>query len=751
MALRRGRILLVAFLLLPVALLLTLYLSLPSLSRTGAFREALRRAVLSATGLSLEIDEAEVGYDLSVRGENVRLGSTGEEPLLTAKRLRATVHPKAIAGAPLLRADVEGAHLYLDRLPEPAPRGERQRAVSPENARGSSFRLPPLSFRLRDSFVHHRESAIGPLDLELEAEGGETLALRGRTEVAAPGNEIAWSLTAGGPPITARGEVRGSLADPAAVLRTFAGIEPPAGIAAQVGDLRGSFDVTLPPDGGLQAKLDLLAGGCEAHDADFTRVLQSAQVRTAAVIALDAAGKATGRIDASTQGGELLWDLVYVDLTKHPVGLRIEGDLSKGRARVENVTIEAKNLGNLGGKGSVRLDGGSPKLDLRVSVPDLAPAFDLLLREPLKPSHPSLATTQVAGSAAARFRYESGRPPRIEGKIDLDGGRIAVERPAFRIEGLRIGLPFRIGEASSGKTETGSVEASALAFGKIGIDSVRLDLAAAANRVFLRNPVEVPVLGGSFTLAGFAVEDFAAPERRATAGFSLAGLDLRRLSEEMGWPPFGGTLSGSIPKVTVAEDHAESEGQIEIQVFGGTIRIRNLRLDQLLSPVPEISLDLDFQGLSLKSITKTFGIGHVSGVLNGAFERLVIVRGQPVSFDAWFRTVERRGVKQKVSVKALRQISILGGAGGDAITRGILGLFDEYGYAKMGFRCRLRNDRFEIEGVESRSGKEYLVVGSTLPPRVDVVSHSQIISFSEMLRRLERATQVGGGSTADEG
>jgi hypothetical protein len=44
-----------------------------------------------------------------------------------------------------------------------------------------------------------------------------------------------------------------------------------------------------------------------------------------------------------------------------------------------------------------------------------------------------------------------------------------------------------------------------------------------------------------------------------------------------------------------------------------------------------------------------------------------------------------------------------------------------------------------LRGVKSEDGKEYLVVGSTLPPRVNVVSHSQVISFSEMVRRVAQA------------
>jgi hypothetical protein len=138
-------------------------------------------------------------------------------------------------------------------------------------------------------------------------------------------------------------------------------------------------------------------------------------------------------------------------------------------------------------------------------------------------------------------------------------------------------------------------------------------------------------------------------------------------------------------------------------------------------------------------MTDTLEIGHVSGVVRGRLENLEIVERQPVRFEAWMETVARPDVPQRVSVTAIRQLSILGGSGGDPLSHGILSFFDEYRYAKMGFRCSLRNDRFTLHGIEQLDGKDYLVVGAVMPPRVNVISHNQTISFSQMIRRLERA------------
>ena len=79
-------------------------------------------------------------------------------------------------------------------------------------------------------------------------------------------------------------------------------------------------------------------------------------------------------------------------------------------------------------------------------------------------------------------------------------------------------------------------------------------------------------------------------------------------------------------------------------------------------------------------------------------------------------------------------------AGFECALRWLSRIFDNFRYSKMGFRASLRNDKLILRGVESRDGKEFLVVGTLLPPTVNIISHTQEIGFSELLRRLERIT-----------
>jgi hypothetical protein len=100
-----------------------------------------------------------------------------------------------------------------------------------------------------------------------------------------------------------------------------------------------------------------------------------------------------------------------------------------------------------------------------------------------------------------------------------------------------------------------------------------------------------------------------------------------------------------------------------------------------------------------------------------------------------------------VDVRAIVQLGVLGGGDGSSITGTLLKMIDRYRYSALGLRCRLRNDVFELRGVESGGDKDYIIKRSLLPPSVSVVSHSHVVSFSEMLRRVERITTIGEGGS----
>jgi hypothetical protein len=134
--------------------------------------------------------------------------------------------------------------------------------------------------------------------------------------------------------------------------------------------------------------------------------------------------------------------------------------------------------------------------------------------------------------------------------------------------------------------------------------------------------------------------------------------------------------------------------------------------------------------------------------LEGEIENLEIAYGQPQAFDLRLETVNRKGVPQKISVRAVDNIAQIGGGHSPFI--GFAGvfasLFKEFPYEKIGIRASLENDTFKINGTVKEGGKEYLVKRGSFSG-VNVVNQNpdNRISFKDMVKRIQRVTSSKGG------
>jgi hypothetical protein len=216
-------------------------------------------------------------------------------------------------------------------------------------------------------------------------------------------------------------------------------------------------------------------------------------------------------------------------------------------------------------------------------------------------------------------------------------------------------------------------------------------------------------------------------------------LRLDQLTEALNWHPFSGTLTGSIPKVQSTASLLQTRGEIQAQVFGGRARIGKFEVENPFSSLAAIKLDAKLNEIQLEQLSKTFEFGRISGILEGSIDDLVLIDKQPSEFRVDLHSVERPGVEQRISVEAINKITVLSsGQSAGALYGGLAGFFDSFRYSKLGFKATLKNDRLMLRGVETRGDQEFLVVGSLLPPTVNIISHTQVIAFSELLRRLER-------------
>lgn len=278
---------------------------------------------------------------------------------------------------------------------------------------------------------------------------------------------------------------------------------------------------------------------------------------------------------------------------------------------------------------------------------------------------------------------------------------------------------------------------------QLSLGASSLDIEARGKQVRLLKPANIPILDGALQIDLFRMDFLDDFKPRWKFAGRIDPISMESFSEAVGWHPLAGTLSGVIPEVTYADQLIEVAGNLQVNIFDGRITVRNLRLEQLLSSVPQLSADIDIENLDLTQLTETFSFGKIRGKLGGKVHNLVMQDWQPIFFDAALYTPVDDSSAHRISQRAIDNLSSLGGVRG-VLSRSLLGFFDSFSYSRLGFSCYLRLDICEMGGVEPAVDGYYLVKGGGFPPHINIIGRTQMVAWKELIKRLKRATGGAG-------
>jgi hypothetical protein len=455
-----------------------------------------------------------------------------------------------------------------------------------------------------------------------------------------------------------------------------------------------------------------------------------------------------GKLDI--EQGEMLWGKFYGDLKSQRPSLQFAGDYVPGAdaLRMRQLNLALATVGRVAARGDIEQASKIPVLRLEITSDDIQPAgfFEFFIRHTLNRTFPVLDKLAVGGRLGFAVKTLGTLDNlSVEGAIQLRGGEVQNKSKNWQVGPLQLELPFRIQYPAAGMSPTpsniptGTLTIESARFGAEAMPATKTTVSLWNNALRFHQPIRFPIYGGILEISDLAFRDLIEEPQAVSLSLETKNLQLQRLTEALGWYRFGGTLSGSIPKIEWAGGSLRSQGQIQVDVFGGRVQISKLEVESPFSSVPSVKLDALFRDIDLKQASETFAFGQISGTLEGTLNELVMTAGQPSQFRADVRSAEKPGISQRISVESLNKITVLSsGTDAGALYSGIAGFFDSFRYSKLGFKATLRNDKLSLRGVESRGDSEYLVVGSLLPPSVNVVSHTQVIAFTELLGRLER-------------
>jgi hypothetical protein len=440
-------------------------------------------------------------------------------------------------------------------------------------------------------------------------------------------------------------------------------------------------------------------------------------------------------IDGRLEGGELLFDRTYVALGTRAVPLAVQAMQREGGGwRLPVFTWR---------------DTGVLELDARAELaPDLTPVMlDVDFRSP---ELQSFATHYLSGWLGAAGLGDLRASGGVRGALVFDDGNVqraslvfdkaTFEDPRgrFAFEGLDGDVRFSAADRVDSALRWRGGALYGLPFG-----AARLPWTSTDGAMKLRDDLSVDVLGGSMRIDDFVLRPPAGEERfDVRFGLALDGLDVAQLAQAMDWPAFGGTLSGRIPRAHYREDRLAFDGGLSMQLFDGQVAVSSLAMERPFGTAPTMTADIALDDLDLEALTGVFGFGSITGRLDGRIDGLRLVDWQPVAFDARLQTDRRRGVRQRISQRAVQDLSSVGDASFVNTLQGqALALFDDFGYSRIAIGCRLADEVCTMNGLGS-AGRGFTIVEGAGLPRLTVVGFNRRVDWPTLVERL---TAVGSG------
>ncbi len=440
-------------------------------------------------------------------------------------------------------------------------------------------------------------------------------------------------------------------------------------------------------------------------------------------------------VDGEMRGGEFLAGNTYVALPVTPVGLRIDA-LQHAGSGWELPRFEWRDGDALAVEGSARfgIDASLQALDVDVHSRDMSPLRQRYLSGWLGLF--GMGDVDLHGAMDLRVQVRDGLLQVAD--ASLHGVDLRDPNERFVFDGLQGDVRYSAGAAVQSELRWQGGKLYGLDF-----EAARLPFASADGLLRFREDAIVPLLGGRMTFRDLTIRP---PQGGAGADIRFAlvldDIDFGRVSEALGLPAFQGRLSGTIPNARYANERIDFDGGLSMQLFDGRVAFSSLALERPFGSAPSLSADIALDDLDLLPLTDVLGFGSITGRIDGRIEGLRLVDWTPVAFNARFITDARPGVKQRISQRAVQNISSVGDASFVTSLQGqLIGLFDDFGYRRIGIGCRLANEVCSMSGLHSANNAFTIVEGAGIP-RLGVVGFNRQVDWPTLVERL---TAVGSG------
>lgn len=449
------------------------------------------------------------------------------------------------------------------------------------------------------------------------------------------------------------------------------------------------------------------------------------------------------QFDISWDRGQVLLYPWFFDLSSLKGSMRASGGFSDKRLHLQNVIVKgpiflkARGItvplkeGKEGTAGKFLHNSSVSSLQISGDVKRL---YEILLKDPFSDSHPVLLKFDPSGSV---FLKTFGKVLRLSCSSSI----VYSGSPLIKGLALDLSYPFRGEGCEPGSISWNTFFLKNLLPQNLLANNIKVKIRGKELPVIIcREKITAGPLDLDLEYGGVSLEKalFKFPGR----DLSLEGIGIRDLHVERLVKGFPCEMKVSARGVSaeLKRGRLVFSGRIRAEVAGGTITASNIWIEPF-APIVRYGADIGFENLDLGKLTEATSFGRVSGVVKGRITGLVMSGIQPERFDFLLENDESADAPKKISIKAVENLSILGGGQGSVSFLGYF--FKEFSYRRMGISCGLKNDVFVLHGLIKKGGKEYLVERGLLGG-VNVINMNPggRIRFKDMVERLKRITET---------
>ncbi|ALG66739.2 hypothetical protein [Beggiatoa leptomitoformis] len=433
--------------------------------------------------------------------------------------------------------------------------------------------------------------------------------------------------------------------------------------------------------------------------------------------------------------GELYIQPVYLSFQEKPLNIDSELLWFPSRLIIKRLQYAHEGIGTVIATGDIDLANGFNinALSARLPLTTLLPIYTHYV-QPIFEGN-LLAKLTVEGALSLNLLLSKDR-------LKISGGlsNIVLEDIEKKF-GLRRLVGTFEWDSKTADKPTNVKWDSAYVLSDITMGSAQLYANLGGEKIQLLAPLKQPILDGVFRVDSFDLTGGFGEKMYWELKGLLQPISMQAISKVLKLPLLNGYLGGTIPSIRYQQGVITIGGVLQLNIFDGKILVQRMTLESL-STAPVLKADVEINKINLKTLTDITEFGAIQGLLSGYVRNLYLVNWQPVTFDAYVGTPEEQSMTRKISQKAVNNLSNLGGGGAiDALSRGVLSIFENFSYEKLGLGCRLQNGTCTMWGAETAPNGYYIVKGGGLP-RIDVVGYNERVNWLVLLARLASITKT---------